>query len=885
MHIRRIAVKNFRKLNDVEIGHLEKGLTVIVGENEEGKSTMLKALQAAFFERFNLSKKASTEMLPFGSIVRPEIEVDFEVNNATYHLNKCFRPSPSALLESNNQKWQNDAAEEKLREILGFTPPKQGATSSKHRGLSGLLWVEQGRAYSPLEFNPDTLSSIHEAIEGEIGQVTGGERGRKLLEAVELRFKENFTPKGREKQPLKEARAEVEALRADVHELENKLSQYEGKVDRLESLSEKLNRYEKENVLARAETEAEKAANAEKKLAETENKCETASAELEVAKKSLEITQGERSGRDVKIKQLEKLESEILEIEKLLERSEEERNEATQSHRLSEERLKNARKDSERTRREWIVAQRKLKRAETLSARDNLTERLDKAQSVQEKIDDFGKLAAAIPIDKRTMASLKKMDGDLAKKRAALEAIATTIEFLPREGRLVTVDNEVVDVADLYRIKERTSLDLEGFGELVVTPGGEDIRHSRAAVENLQSDLKSSLDTLGYSSIGEAEEDFRKKNELLIEIEISQSHLDGIVPEGLEELESNIKARRGELASLTVGEGEPSLSVETARELEERARSAEEESEKTRIQEERTVEAENKKLSAINEEWIESRTALQIKRRERESLEKDIKAGRASNSDEQLKEELRKAERQRDERERALNELEEQLDAMSPEFIRSERERTQEVLSNLKQQISKEQQQAHDIKIELRMIGQTGLGETLEEKRSEFTQAEQRLERKEKDASAWRLLKETLEEAERGAKETFIAPVKERLQPYMRYVLPHTSLNLNADSLAIDSLQRDGQEEPFQALSMGTREQIAVLARLALAEILLEDNKPVAIILDDPLVNSDDRRFKLMTAALRNAAKKMQILILTCHEQRYLTLGTTMVQLQDCYKD
>ena len=892
MHIQRIAVKNFRKLHDLEVEDLEEGLTVIVGDNEEGKSTMLKALQAAFFERHKITGKPAKEMLPFGSKVRPEIEVDFEANGVSYCLKKAFKQSSSALLESYSQRWQGDAAEEKLREILGFTSPKRGAAKNEHRGLSGLLWVEQGRAFNPLEFNSDTHSSILEAIEGEVRQVTGGERGRKLLGAIGKRYSEYYTPTGKEKDKLKDARAEVEALRQEIGELEDKLSQYEGKVDRLDDLRKKLDRYEEENTLEYAEEEAKEAVKAERELEETEKEFEIASAVLDAADKSLEVSVKERAERNRKIERLEKSKSELYSIGELLERVEEERKEAAAAQSLAEGSLQNARRDYEETRRSRIEAQRKLKRVEALDSLNKLTEKRDRSQRVREELDEHKMSMAAIRIEEEDLISLRRKADELARRRAISDAVATTIEFSPTGplgGQSVSANGEVIDVSEPYKIKERTSLNLEGFGGMVVTPGGEDIRLSREAVRNLQSDFNSSLSAFAYSSLSKAEEDFRRKNELRVEVEKSQARLDEIVPEGLEQLEDDIKVQYGVLASSTLDGEQPPLSLEVARArevaraAEESARSAEEAAEKARVSAEKILEAENKKLSGVNEEWVKRKTSFENTSRDTANLDAEIAAERAGKPDERLREELSKAERERERREEALNELKSQLEEMLPELIRSERERTQDVLSNLKQQIDREQRQSDDLKIELRTLGQIGLGEALDEKISEHTQAQQELERLEQDADAWKLLKETLEAAEKEAKEAFIAPVTERLQPYMKYVLPRASLNLDTESLAIDSLQRDGVEEPFQDLSVGTREQIAVLARLALAEILLEDGRPVAVILDDPLVNSDDKRFRLMSAALREAAEKMQILILTCHEQRHQSLGATMVQLQDCY--
>src|SRR3546814_13156128 len=79
MLFRSIAIRNFRKhLSPVVIDDLGEGVTVIAGDNEEGKSTLLHAIRTGLFERHNLGGKAADAMQPFGSTVRPEVRLDFE---------------------------------------------------------------------------------------------------------------------------------------------------------------------------------------------------------------------------------------------------------------------------------------------------------------------------------------------------------------------------------------------------------------------------------------------------------------------------------------------------------------------------------------------------------------------------------------------------------------------------------------------------------------------------------------------------------------------------------------------------------------------------------------------------------------------------------------
>jgi hypothetical protein len=134
----------------VEIDRLDDGLTVIVGDNEEGKSTVLAALQSVLFNRYNLTGDVADAMLPYGSAVRPEISLDFDLDGTRHRLRKAFCQRPEVelmVIGSSGPRWTGAAAEERLREMLAFTPPGRGGARSENRGLQALFWVEQGSAH------------------------------------------------------------------------------------------------------------------------------------------------------------------------------------------------------------------------------------------------------------------------------------------------------------------------------------------------------------------------------------------------------------------------------------------------------------------------------------------------------------------------------------------------------------------------------------------------------------------------------------------------------------------------------------------------------------------------------------------------------------------
>jgi uncharacterized protein YhaN len=72
-------------------------------------------------------------------------------------------------------------------------------------------------------------------------------------------------------------------------------------------------------------------------------------------------------------------------------------------------------------------------------------------------------------------------------------------------------------------------------------------------------------------------------------------------------------------------------------------------------------------------------------------------------------------------------------------------------------------------------------------------------------------------------------------------------------------------------LSLGTREQVGLLVRLAMAGVLAR-GEPLPVVLDDPLVDTDEERFTRMIPALLDAARRMQVLVFTCHGARYAPL-------------
>ncbi|WP_139218101.1 ATP-binding protein [Paracoccus aminovorans] len=125
-------------------------------------------------------------------------------------------------------------------------------------------------------------------------------------------------------------------------------------------------------------------------------------------------------------------------------------------------------------------------------------------------------------------------------------------------------------------------------------------------------------------------------------------------------------------------------------------------------------------------------------------------------------------------------------------------------------------------------------------------------------------LRAALEDARRDAREAYFGPVLREIDPLLSILHPGAALRIDDTSLLPIALTRDGQDEGLDILSGGTREQLAILTRIAFARLFAGSGRPVPVILDDALVHSDDDRIEAMFTALHRVAQDQQIIILTC---------------------
>jgi DNA repair exonuclease SbcCD ATPase subunit len=162
-------------------------------------------------------------------------------------------------------------------------------------------------------------------------------------------------------------------------------------------------------------------------------------------------------------------------------------------------------------------------------------------------------------------------------------------------------------------------------------------------------------------------------------------------------------------------------------------------------------------------------------------------------------------------------------------------------------------------------------GAAADERARDLEAALQRAHEKQADLEdeyeAWKLLAETLKEAERSQAThlgNVLAPdLAARLQALVGQRYSGIALSPH---LGLEGIDAAGGRRGLERLSIGTREQLSTLFRLCLAERLRS-----ALLLDDQLVQSDPDRLRWFRSALRQTASVgVQIIVLTCRPDDYL---------------
>lgn len=868
MLLKSIAIENFQQYEKpFELTGLSSGINVIYGDNEAGKSTLLRALRAILFDRFNGMGADDFAGYKGGS---PEVKIEFELVGNSYTLEKIFSKKKDGRAILTNEKgvqWTGPEAEIQLAELLKFESVERGLAKSEQQGIYGVLWVEQGNAWQQVSIskNPHASQTIQNVLSHELTDMLSQGKGESLLnkfcdELNEFQTEKGGKPRGKYKEKL-EAKADAE-LR--LENLIKELNSYQQKVDQLSDFQQELTSLIDNKIEEKDTEQLEKALKLLKHVQEVNQQYEQCKQELKLAELQHQTAETALNERNKLIDNLHKEtkshESLSLQIEEL----ETKTNQLKKNLETAQKALTTAQKNHEQSQLAIKKARNYQKLVEVQSHITRIDEQLKKIQALNSDITKKQNNLSQIQLDAIALKNLKKLNEQVSSLQMKFDTIATRIEYSIQKDSVKINDQSITGEGELL-ISNRSIITF-GDSHIFITPGGEELGTVQDNLEEAKGLRSAAFEQYQISSMTEAEDLVEKKNFLSNEIKSLKMQIEVIAPNGIESLEQELTENQSEETRLKklLGEAEP-VSIEKA---EDQERLSSNELTKCNDNERQAHDQFVKKEADLKH----AKTTLLITKESLAAMSNRLDAARKDHTDEELKNRERVIAEERLQLKSKLESHENTLKDLDHNGAVSDVERRQGVLDSTKNRIAKLKQQVRDLNIELQTSGHRGLAEEKEQAEQELKDISKEVDRLGMHVGSLNLLCQLIKENIQSAKEMLVKPLTESMAPYLKILFPDSEPVID-EEFSLQHILRDGVREPFENLSIGTREQLAILLRLAYADLLAEKGASVPVILDDALVNSDDLRREKMKQILHRASKKHQIILLTCHGNDYRDCG------------
>jgi exonuclease SbcC len=131
MILRNVTLRPFGGLTDLHMG-FERGLNVITGRNEAGKTTLFSAIQKVLFTRTNLNKreyeKEIKSFIPIGGDTS-HVELEFEAGGSICSIKRTWGATKGSVLVVDNGAAVTDE-DSIARMLAGLLPAKEGTFKS-----------------------------------------------------------------------------------------------------------------------------------------------------------------------------------------------------------------------------------------------------------------------------------------------------------------------------------------------------------------------------------------------------------------------------------------------------------------------------------------------------------------------------------------------------------------------------------------------------------------------------------------------------------------------------------------------------------------------------------------------------------------------------------
>lgn len=894
MRLISATVRRYRVHGDTRV-ELVPGLNLITGSNESGKSTLVEAIHRVLFLRARGHTDVHEQMRSTLYPGTPEVILEFEQTGKTCRLTKQFTHGAILSIAGEPDR-RDDEAEQRLAGLLRSGDAIQGRGAEDRLAARWAhLWAWQGRSGAApgdtaREQNVELVRRLQE-LGG--GAVVSSPLDSRLLAHFRAQAAEVFTDSRRYRATSPAGQAEAALQQAEAAR--------EEAVKRLGATEEYASRYEgATHFLADAEPQAQ---GLEAELQRLEERRQ----QVRVLTEQRTTADREREAAAKEVEHLKKANQAIANARIRIDDTQAGSEEATEVAKQAKQRAKTARETADRLLSELQPKREALTRAQSqVEACAAVLEQIDRKARLVELESSLtevtrlesrrneyqNSLAACRQLSRKDVDALHRLSRGLSQAETELRAMSARLDVLKAEVP-VTVDGKPLAVGTSMTATDAVEIHAGDAVVLRLLPGGgKSLAEAKASVDSAQCELRDALLGLGVESVDAADAALTQVSTMQAELKAVVNTLKALNAEDVKtrhreavEALKTATLRLEVLRSDTPGFS-PAVTRDTAVATLEKARAAERQSRQACTDAEQELEAQNASAGALEETARQQAAAITARQNERAAAEGTLRGLIEAHGDDAARAaRTEQCTRTLDAAAAEARGLAEHLTALQPELLERDAKRLERSLNDLRTEINTKRT---DQQVALSHLQSVGASDPRAEEalaRQHCDRAEARFRELATQAQATRHLADLFEEEQARASAAIAAPLNQRVSEYIRCVYgpeADAAFTIGPDGTLgqlVVSRQGPGPRNvPFDALSSGTREQVGVAVRLAMAEVLAANHGGcLPVVLDDAFANSDPDRVRELQRMLDLAASRgLQVIVLTCNPNDYRALGAAM---------
>lgn len=889
MILRSISVEGWRCFaNAAEVGPFSEGLTVLHAPNGSGKSTIFEALIRGLLDGHRVSGRDVEAIRPWGRSLAPTVTVEFAHGGMDYRLRKRFLDRASAELERREdgrfvRLAQGDPADEKVRQILSRNPPGRGLARPENWGLAQVLWAPQGEL-ALARLSGDLVLDIRACLGAQIS----GAAANQLEERVEELYLQFFTPggklkSGRDAPALVSLREKLDAAREEARSALTQFQAFEDSARRVED-------FRSQRAQARHDAQATSSALADaRRQADSYRTLLSQQAGQKERVRSAEAQYGELKQRIDGIKTCTKelqdarntLEELRTEVPYWTQQVGERERETAAAKRVLED-VRKGREKVDEARRQADFARGYTDSRKTIEELDVRIARISEVRNALEQRKK-ARMDLLAP-DGKALRAIRKAAKDRDDAQVRIEAALITLEIVPERDALAAVlsgedvGERILQAGNPARIKgaPEVVVDLAGTARIRASgPAGsvEECRNQRDAALRRLADLTAGFGTPDVEDLESLSERARELDKPVAEAETQlETLLSGESTDSLEQERAKLAAGLAQIVDSYPAWGDSPPDAQAVAETAEAVkRSFVEAVENAEAVWDRTQST----LTAAAQQKTGVATRLQETEKQVKSLDSRLAGLTSDGRGEQEREaDLKRAALSWDAAKGGLEEIEKKLSAVDgdPEDTVARLEQQLKAADEMATQ-ALEREKTEEGKLE--QLSVQGPYSALAIAQEAVTSLELEVAREDCRAAAIGLLRATVAQCRAEAVAALSGPVEAAATRTFQRIagrrLGRVQFSEQFEPVHVVP-ELAGSSIPLENASGGEREQIFLATRLALAEVLAKEERQL-VVFDDVLLATDAGRLARVMSVLEEAAQRLQVLILTCHPERYRALS------------